>query len=90
MAYGRIVNIEYQSEEDYEIGIKKWIDWFPHNTPAESSRNTIRTGDTTVFFLATYETEKLANEGALAAKKFFDKEGHHIRELIAFHGPVVA
>ena len=71
MAYGRIVNIEYQSEEDYEIAIKKWSEWFPGNTPDALSRNTIRTGDTTVFFLATYETEELANEGAAAAKRFF-------------------
>ena len=62
-----------------------------HNTPDAMSWNTIRTGDTTVFFLATYETEALANEGAAAAKRFFfDMEGHHIREVIAFHGPVVA
>ena len=90
MAYGRIVNIEYQSEEDYEIAIKKWIEQFPGNTPDALSRNTTRTGDTTVFFLATYETEALENEGAAAAKRFFDMEGHHIREVIAFHGPVVA
>ena len=90
MAYGRIVNIEYQSKEDYEICLQKWIEWFPHNTPDALSRNTVRTGDTTVFFLATYETEQLANEGAAEAKRFFDMEGHHIREVIAFHGPVVA
>ena len=41
MAYGRIVNIEHQSEEDYEIGIKKWIDWFPPDTPDALSSNTI-------------------------------------------------
>ena len=40
MAYGRIVNIEYHSEEDYEIALKKWIEWFPHNTSDALSRNT--------------------------------------------------
>ena len=90
MAYGRIVNIEYQSKEDYEVGIQKWIEWFPDNTPPALSRNTIRTGDTSVFYLATYETEELANEGAAAGKKFFQMEGQHIREVISFDGPVVA
>ena len=71
MAYGRIVNIEYQSKEDYEVDIQKWTAWFPDNTPPALSRNTIRTGDTSVFYLATYETEELAIEGTAAGKKFF-------------------
>ena len=90
MAYGRIVNIEYQTKEDYEVGIQKWIEWFPDNTPPALSRNTIRTGDTSVFYLATYETEELAIEGAAAGKKFFQMERQHIREVISFDGPVVA
>ena len=46
MAYSRIVNVEYRSEQDMEIFLSKWNGWMLKNMPDAISRTMMKTGST--------------------------------------------
>jgi len=58
MKYARIVNAEYNSEDDLITFIAKWEKWCPDNMPPAASRHIVRTGPTSTLLMAVYETEK--------------------------------
>ena len=60
MKYARIVNAEYDSEDDLITFIAKWEKWCPDNMPPAASRHIVKTGPTSTLLMAVYETEEIA------------------------------
>ena len=89
MAYARILNMEFKSEQDLEIFIGKWKDWFPENMPYALSRTIVRTAENAFLLMATYEKEETAAKAKKQVEEFFRANDDHIHEIIDFHGPVM-
>ena len=89
MEYGRVVNLEFKSKEDLVIFRNKWTGWWPDNVPPVLSRKSIRTSETSILLLATYESERVADKAKEIVEKFFEMEAKHIHEVFAFHGEVL-
>ena len=54
MAYSRIVNVEYRSEQDMEEFLSKWKVWMPDHMPAAMSRTMVKNGPISSFLMAVY------------------------------------
>ena len=89
MEYGRVVNLEFKSKDDLVKFRNKWTQWWPTNVPAVLSRKSIRTSETSILLLATYETEEIAEKAKEIIGKFFEMEAEHIKDVFAFHGEVL-
>ena len=89
MAYARVLNLEYKSEDDVEIYFKKWANWASDTMPEVISRTNVRTGENSTLLMAVYETEEMAQEAGEVADKFFKMEAQHLHEIIDFHGPIM-
>jgi hypothetical protein len=89
MEYGRVVNLEFKSKEDLVSFRNKWTEWWPNNVPAVISRKSIRTSETSILLMATYETEEIAEKAREVVEKFFELAAEHIHDVFAFHGEVL-
>ena len=89
MVYGRVVNIEFKSQEDLIIFRNKWSNWWPENATPVLSRTSIRTSENSLLLLATYGSEKTAEEARRLVDIFFRENTAHIHDLIVFHGEVM-
>tara|TARA_B100000497_G_C7380862_1_gene244006 strand:- start:112 stop:477 length:366 start_codon:yes stop_codon:yes gene_type:complete len=89
MEYGRVVNLEFKSKEDLVSFRNKWTEWWPNNVPAVISRKSIRTSETSILLMATYETEEIADKAKQVVEKFFELAAEHIHDVFAFHGEVL-
>ena len=72
MEYGRVVNLEFKSKEDLVSFRNKWTEWWPNNVPAVISRKSIKTSETSVLLMATYETEEIADKAKEVVEKFLN------------------
>ena len=54
MAYSRLVNVEYRSEQDMEQFLKNWKDWMPKHMPDAISRTMVKTGPASSLLMAVY------------------------------------
>ena len=89
MAYSRIVNVEYKSEEDMELFLSKWKDWMPEHMPVATSRTMVKTGPSSSLLMAVYESSKVAENAKEVVQVFFDENRDHMLDVIAFHGDVI-
>ena len=88
MAYSRIVNVEYRSEQDMELFLSKWNSWMPHHMPDATSRTMVKTGPSSSLLMAVYSSSQVAENAREAVKVFFDENREHMLDVIAFHGEV--
>lgn len=56
MAYARLLNIEYKTEEDQELYYEKWKQNNFKGFPEAISRAIIRMGPTSTMMMAVYKT----------------------------------
>ena len=89
MAYGRVVNIEFKSEEDLVSFRNKWSNWWPENATPVITRTSIRTSEISLLLLATYESDEKAEEARQVVDVFFKENAEHTHDLIVFHGEVM-
>jgi len=89
MAYSRIVNVEYRSEQDMEIFLSKWHGWMLKNMPDANSRTMVKTGPTSTLLMAVYASSQVAENARETVEVFFDENRDHMLDIIAFHGEVV-
>ena len=89
MEYGRVVNLEFKSKEDLVTFRNKWTKWWPNNVPEVVSRKSIRTSETSILLMATYETEEIADEAKAIIETFFEAVAEHVHDIFAFHGEVM-
>ena len=54
MKYARVVNAEYNSEDDLITFIAKWEKWCPDNMQPVASRHIVRTGPISTLLMAVY------------------------------------
>jgi MarR-like DNA-binding transcriptional regulator SgrR of sgrS sRNA len=89
MAYSRIVNVEYRSEQDMELFLSKWNSWMPHHMPDATSRTMVKTGPSSSLLMAVYSSSQVAEHAREAVEVFFDENREHMLDVIAFHGEVI-
>ena len=89
MAYSRIVNVEYRSEQDMEIFLSKWHGQMLKNMPDANSRTMVKTGPTSTLLMAVYASSQVAENARETVEVFFDENRDHMLDIIAFHGEVV-
>ena len=89
MAYSRIVNVEYRSEQDMEIFLSKWNGWMLKNMPDAISRTMVKTGPTSSLLMAVYASSLDAENARKVVEVFFDENRDHMLDIIAFHGEVI-
>ena len=89
MAYSRIVNVEYRSEEDMELFLYKWKDWMPKHMPEAISRTMVKTGPTSSLLMAVYSSSQVADKAKEVVEVFFKENKQHMIDIIAFHGEVL-
>jgi hypothetical protein len=89
MAYSRIVNIEYRSEQDMGLFLSKWKDWMPKYMPEAVSRTMVKTGPTSSLLMAVYSSSQIADEAKEVVEVFFEENKQHMIDIIAFHGEVL-
>ena len=89
MAFSRIVNVEYRSEQDMEIFLSKWHGWMLKNMPDATSRTMVKTGPTSTLLMAVYASSQVAENARETVEVFFDENRDHMLDIIAFHGEVV-
>ena len=89
MAYSRIVNVEYRSEQDMELFLSKWNSWMPHHMPDATSRTMVKTGPSSSLLMAVYASSQVAELAREAVEVFFDENREHMLDVIAFHGEVI-
>ena len=89
MAYSRIVNVEYRSEEDMELFLSKWKDWMPKHMPAAISRTMVKTGPTSSLLMAVYSSSQVADNAREVVEVFFQDNTEHMLDIVAFHGEVL-
>ena len=89
MAYSRIVNVEYRSEQDMEMFLSKWKHWMPKHMPAATSRTMVKTGPSSSLLMAVYASSEVADNAREVVKVFLDENRDHILDIIAFHGEVI-
>ena len=89
MAYSRIVNIEYRSEQDMGLFLSKWKDWMPKHMPEAISRTMVKTGPTSSLLMAVYSSSQIADDAKEVVEVFFGENKQHMIDIIAFHGEVL-
>ena len=89
MAYSRIVNIEYRSEQDMGVFLSKWKDWMPKHMPEAISRTMVKTGPTSSLLMAVYSSSQVADKAKEVVEVFFKENKQHMIDIIAFHGEVL-
>ena len=89
MAYSRIVNVEYKSENDMEMFLSKWKAWMPEHMPIATSRTMVKTGPSSSLLMAVYASSKVAENAKEVVQDFFDENRDHMLDIIAFHGEVI-
>ncbi|MDG0986435.1 MAG: hypothetical protein P8O74_03215 [Paracoccaceae bacterium] len=89
MAYSRIVNVEYRSEQDMEEFLSKWKVWMPEHMPEATSRTMVKTGPTSSLLMAVYASSQVAENARKVVEVFFDENENHMLDVIAFHGEVI-
>ena len=89
MAYSRIVNVEYRSEQDMEQFLENWKDWMPKHMPDAISRTMVKTGPTSSLLMAVYSSSQVADNAREMVEVFFDENRDHMLDIIAFHGEVI-
>ena len=89
MAYSRIVNIEYRSEQDMGLFLSKWRDWMPKHMPEAISRTMVKTGSTSSLLMAVYSSSQVADKAKEVVEVFFKENKQHMIDIIAFHGEVL-
>ena len=89
MAYSRIVNIEYRSEQDMGLFLSKWKDWMPKYMPEAISRTMVKTGPTSSLLMAVYSSSQIADDAKEVVEVFFGENKQHMIDIIAFHGEVL-
>ena len=73
MAYSRVVNVEYRSEQDMEIFLSKWNGWMLKNMPDAISRTMVKTGSTSSLLMAVSASSLDAENARKVVKVFFIK-----------------
>ena len=89
MAYSRIVNVEYRSEEDMKLFLYKWKDWMPKYMPKAINRTMVKTGATSSLLMAVYSSSQVADHAKEVVEVFFEENKQHMLDIIAFHGEVL-
>ena len=89
MAYSRIVNVEYRSNQDMEQFLSNWRDWMPKHMPKAISRTMVKTGPTSSLLMAVYSSSQVADIAKEVVEVFFDENKQHMLDIIAFHGEVL-
>ena len=89
MAYSRIVNVEYRSEQDMGLFLSKWKDWMPKYMPEAISRTMVKTGPTSSLLMAVYSSSQIADDAKEVVEVFFGENKQHMIDIIAFHGEVL-
>jgi hypothetical protein len=89
MAYSRIVNVEYRSEQDMDVFLSRWKVWMPKHMPEAKSRTMVKTGPTSSLLMAVYASSQVAENAKNVVEVFFDENRDHILDIIAFHGEVI-
>ena len=89
MAYSRIVNVEYRSEQDMGLFLSKWKDWMPKHMPKAINRTMVKTGPTSSLLMAVYSSSQVADNAREVVEVFFEENKEHILDIIAFHGEVL-
>tara|TARA_Y100001954_G_scaffold43631_1_gene45181 strand:- start:127 stop:405 length:279 start_codon:yes stop_codon:yes gene_type:complete len=89
MAYSRIVNVEYRSEQDMEQFLENWKDWMPKHMPDAISRTMVKTGPTSSLLMAVYSSSQVAENAKEMVEVFFTENRDHMLDIIAFHGEVI-
>jgi len=89
VAYSRIVNVEYRSEQDMGLFLSKWKDWMPKHMPDAISRTMVKTGPTSSLLMAVYSSSQVADNAKEVVEVFFEENKQHILDIIAFHGEVL-
>ena len=89
MAYSRIVNVEYRSEQDMGVFLSKWKDWMPRHMPEAISRTMVKTGPTSSLLMAVYSSSQVADKAKEVVEVFFKENKQHMIDIIAFHGEVL-
>ena len=89
MAYSRIVNVEYRSEQDMDVFLSRWKVWMPKHMPEAKSRTMVKTGPTSSLLMAVYASSQVAENAKNVVEGFFDENRDHMLDIIAFHGEVI-
>ena len=89
MAYSRIVNVEYRSEQDMDVFLSRWKVWMPKHMPKAKSRTMVKTGPTSSLLMAVYASSQVAENAKNVVEVFFDENRDHMLDIIAFHGEVI-
>ena len=89
MAYSRIVNVEYRSEQDMDVFLSRWKVWMPKHMPEAKSRTMVKTGPTSSLLMAVYASSQVAENARKVVEIFFDENENHMLDVIAFNGEVI-
>ena len=89
MAYSRLVNVEYRSQQDMEQFLENWKDWMPKHMPDAISRTMVKTGPTSSLLMAVYSSSQVAENAREMVEVFFTENRNHMLDIIAFHGEVI-
>jgi hypothetical protein len=89
MAYSRILNVEYRSEQDMEEFLSKLKVWMPEHMPEATSRTMVKTRPTSSLLMAVYASSQVAENARKVVEVFFDENRDHMLDIIAFHGEVI-
>ena len=89
MAYSRIVNVEYRSEQDMGLFLSKWKDWMPKHMPKAINRTMVKTGPTSSLLMAVYSSSQVADNAKEVVEVFFEENKQYMLDIIAFHGEVL-
>ena len=71
MAYSRIVNVEYRSEQDMDVFLSRWKVWMPKHMPEAKSRTMVKTGPTSSLLMAVYALSQVAENAKNVVEVFF-------------------
>ena len=88
MAYARVLNLEYRSENDQELYHEKWRQNNFEGFPDAISRTIIKTGPASKLMMVVYKTEEFAEKARSLANKFLEKHAQYLHEVLDFHGEV--
>jgi len=89
MAYSRIVNVEYRSEQDMEQFLENWKDWMPKHMPDAISRTMVKTGQTSSLLMAVYSSSQVAENAREMVEVFIAENRDPMLVILAFHGEVI-
>jgi hypothetical protein len=71
MAYSRIVNVEYRSEQDMDVFLSRLKVWMPKHMPEAKSRTMVKTGPTSSLLMAVYALSQVAENAKNVVEVFF-------------------